>query len=262
MLTFTAIRHAWPEKEGFRLKREHGLSQYVFVHFSNEVDILLDNRTVTIPKHSCVLYRPGTPQYIYSRQTLIHDWFHFTGDPSPILREARMAADTLLVPSRGDYITGIIREMENEFFMKKRGYEALLDAKFAELVLKLSRDAEGEHTEMIDDTTAERLRRLRGQVFLSLDHPWTVKEMAERTRLSPSRFHSVYRSVYGNSPMDDLIHARIESAKNALLYGSRSVSSIADSLGYNNVTHFIRQFRSITGISPLRYRKENGVEEG
>ena len=261
MLTFTAIRHLWPEKAGFHLRRDHGSGEYVFVHFIGEVDIFLDGETVTVPPHSCILYRPTTPQYIFSRNNLIHDWFHFMGNPSPILEDADLHPDTLLLPSHADFITEIVREMENEFFMQKRGYAPLLTAKFSELMLKLSRASKGDRPESVDGSTAERLRKLRGEIFLSLQHPWTVEEMAKQMRLSQSRFHSIYRSMYGNSPMDDLIHARIDSAKNALLYGNQPVSAIAENLGYNNATHFIRQFHRITGTSPLKYRKENSGKE-
>jgi len=148
--------------------------------------------------------------------------------------------------------------MENEFLMKKKGYESLLTVKFTELMLKLSRPAAGNFTETVDSTTAERLRMLRGEVFLTLGHPWTVKEMAARVGLSQSRFYTVYRSMYGSSPMDDLIRGRIDSAKNALMFGTQPVSAIAESLGYNNVSHFIRQFHALTGTSPLRYRNGMG----
>lgn len=79
--------------------------------------------------------------------------------------------------------------------------------------------------------------------------------MAARIPLSESRFYTVYKSFYGTSPMEDLIRARIDSAKNALLFTDRTISSIAESLGYNNLTHFIRQFRSFTGMSPSGYRR-------
>lgn len=259
MLNFYAIRHAWPEKAGFRLRRDRGTWEYVFVHFTNEVEIILDGAYATVPAHSCVLYRPGTPQYIYSKQTLVHDWFHFSGNPSAPMNDAGVAPDTLLTPVRADFITDIVREMENEFLAKKKGYECLLNVKFAELMLKLGRAAEGDFPEVVDQTTSERLRKLRAKVFLSLGHPWTIEEMASDMGLSQSRFYNVYRSMYGSSPMDDLIHARIDSAKNALLFGTQPVSAIAEALGYNNVTHFIRQFRTITGTTPLRYR--NGMEK-
>jgi len=255
MLYFAAIRHLWPEKAGFRLHREQGIGEYVFVHFLNEVEILVDGSFVTAPPHSCILYAPNTPQYLFSRETLIHNWFHFSGNPTPILQSAGLCPNSLIIPVRDDFITDIIQEMENEFFLKKKGFKSLLTAKFTELMLKLSRAADGDYSQTVDESTAERLRKLRSEVFLSLNHSWTVEQMAARVGLSQSRFHSVYRSMYGKSPMEDLIRGRIDSAKNALMFTTQPVSFIAESLGYNNVSHFIRQFRTVTGTSPLRYRK-------
>ena len=112
-----------------------------------------------------------------------------------------------------------------------------------------------ELTATVDDSVAERLRRLRSEMLLSLDHPWTVAEMASHIPLSESRFYNVYRAFYGTTPLNDLICARIDAAKNALLFTNQTISTIAESLGYSNVPHFIRQFHHLTGTSPARYRK-------
>ncbi len=258
MLTVTAIRHAWPEKAGFHLNRPNGVTEYVFVHFTNGAEILLSGEYTVIPPHTCILYRPGTPQYIYSDHPLIHDWFHFTGSPASLLASAGLSPDTILHPVRPNFITDIIREMETEFFARKKGHAELIGLKIAELMLKLSRTDEESSADTVDISMSEKLRTLRGEIFLSLGYPWTVEKMAASVGLSQSRFHTVYRALYGNSPMDDLIRARIDSAKNALLFDSRPVYVIAEKLGYNNVTHFIRQFRKFTGVSPIQYRK-NGV---
>ncbi len=257
MVNILAIRHAWPEKAGFRLSRPAGTREYVFIHFTNGAEILLDGSYVTVPPHGCILYRPGTPQYIRSPHPLIHDWFHFTEEGS-IPDMYGFCPNTLVYPSKPNFVTDIIREMESEFFARNKGYEALLSVKVAELFLKLSRAEGGLGVETVDGDMSEKLRVLRGEIFLSLNKPWTVARMAAFVGLSQSRFHTVYRTLYGNSPMDDLIRARIDSAKNALLFDNRSVSSIAESLGYNNVTHFIRQFRGLTGMSPVRYRRGGG----
>lgn len=260
MLKITAIRHAWPEHAGFCIDRKNGRPDYSFIHFTNGATIRLNDQFITVPHHTCILYRPGTPQYIHSRQPLIHDWLHFIGDPMPLLDGMGLPLDTMLHPLRSDFITDIMQEMESEFFAQKTQRDELLSLKISELFVKLSRAVSGESAAAVDTSTSERLRKLRGEIFLSLGHPWSVGEMASSVGLSESRFYSVYRSVYGSSPMDDLIRARIDAAKNALLFSSQPVSAIAESLGYNNLTHFIRQFRSFTGTSPSRYRKERTDE--
>ena len=53
--------------------------------------------------------------------------------------------------------------------------------------------------------------------------------------------------------MNDLIQARIDAAKSALTGQDISISEVAERLGYANATHFSRQFRQRTGISPRGY---------
>ncbi|MBQ4354568.1 MAG: helix-turn-helix transcriptional regulator [Clostridia bacterium] len=258
MLKITAIRHAWPEKAGFTLDRKNGHPDYTFVHFSNGAQIRFGSELVNVPHHGCILYEPGVPQYIHSPHPLIHDWFHFQGDPAPLLSTTGLPFSTLFYPQRSDFITDIVREMESEFFAQRSGRDELLELKIRELFIRLARAVSGESSAAVDISTSERLRKLRGEIFRSLGYSWTVREMASRVGLSESRFYSVYRSVYGNSPMDDLIRARIDAAKNALSFTDHSVSSIAESLGYSNLTHFIRQFKNFTGISPARFRNYAG----
>ena len=255
MLTVTAIRHAWPEGAGFTIDRKHGYPDYTFLHFFGGIEIRLKDETIPAPPHTCILYRPGTPQFFLSRQALIHDWIHFSGNIEPLLARLNLPADTLIHPQRTDFITELVREMENEFFSQKCGRNELLTLKTKELFLKLVRACDGEYDVPVNTTTEEHLRKLRAEIFLSLSHPWTIAEMASRMNLSPSRFFSVYRSLYGNSPTDDLICARIDAAKNVLAFTDKPVIHIAESLGYNNLTHFIRQFKTRTGKSPTEYRK-------
>ena len=73
--------------------------------------------------------------------------------------------------------------------------------------------------------------------------------------LSRSRFSVVYNNLFGTSPKADLINARISKASYLLTLGTMSIADIAEQCGYQNVYHFIRQFRTITGVTPGKYRK-------
>ena len=257
MFTLTGIRHAWPEHAGFRLNRQNGHSDYTFVHFSNKVELQLHGETIITSDHACIIYRPGTPQHIVSHRPLVHDWFHFCGIPEPLLEQLKLPLDTLFYPQNYQFITTLVQEMEREFFAHYIGGQELISARIVELFVLLSRASRNDASPTTDDSTLERLRSLRSKVFASLDYPWTVAEMASHIPLSESRFYNVYRSFYGTSPLDDLIRARIDSAKNALAFTSQSISSIAASLGYSNATHFSRQFHQFTGMSPRQYRQND-----
>ena len=253
MYTVTDVRHSWPEPAGFCLYRPNGRPDYAFVHFRNEVDLILDEKQTTVPPHACILYAPYAPQHFISYQPLVHDWFHFVGEPFPCI-----PAGTILFPTHSDFIPELVNEIENEFFTQRPGRNELLHAKVTELLIRVSRElhpaSERRHV-YVDPAVRKKLSQLRQEVFHLLDQPWTVQQMADHIGLSPSRFHEIYRCVYDRSPIDDLIHARIDSAKHMLLFTSNSVSVIAEALGYLNETHFIRQFKQLTGDTPAHFRR-------
>ena len=55
--------------------------------------------------------------------------------------------------------------------------------------------------------------------------------------------------------MTDVISSRIERAKSLLMLTDLTARQIAVACGYENETHFSRQFRQITGKTPGEYRK-------
>ncbi len=257
MANIELIRHSWPEKAGFIIDRPNGHHQYTFLHFFNSVELLFDGKITRIPPHTCIIYAPSVPQYFISEQQLMHDWIHFTGDDAAdIIAQCGLEPNKPYHPSVYSFITEIIQECETEFFTGKSNRNTLLAHKLDELFIKLSRACTGEMASLVDITTTEIIRRIRGQIFSNLNLQWTIKDMARNAGLSESRFHILYKQIYGTSPIEDLINARIESAMSALVSENASVNEIADSLGYSNYTHFIRQFKARTGISPAAYRKK------
>lgn len=254
MLNVTDIRHAWPESAGFFINRTNGHPEYTFLHFFNSVTLEYNGVTVKTQPHAVILFSPGTPQLFMSNEPLLHDWMHFTLS-APF--DFGFPTDTLCYPSHSEFITDAVRELEAEFFDSRPRSREYMEIKARELFLKLSREIDSNGEMGINLETKEKLRYLRGHMFSHLRESWTVERMAEELGLSQSRFFTVYKSFYGISPVSDLIRARMNSAKNMLLYSERRIEEIAVLLGYHNVTHFIRQFKKENGVSPSAYRKIN-----
>ena len=57
--------------------------------------------------------------------------------------------------------------------------------------------------------------------------------------------------------MQDLIEARINAARQLLTATDLPVHEIAAACGYQNATHFMRQFKEITGLTPSAYRNRH-----
>lgn len=73
--------------------------------------------------------------------------------------------------------------------------------------------------------------------------------------ISESYFQVLYRRLFGVSFQKDLISMRIDYAKTLLETSDLSVSAVSEMCGYQTEVHFFRQFKSLTGTTPLRYRK-------
>lgn len=100
------------------------------------------------------------------------------------------------------------------------------------------------------------LLTLRRQIVNAPHLPWNVSEMADRIHVSPGHLHLLYKQKFGISCMDDVIDSRIRKAKDLLIFSDHSIAEISYQCGYQNVEHFCRQFRKITGQTPGRFRRE------
>lgn len=256
MIELTMLRHAYPEPS-ICINRKNGHKDYTLLHFLKSVQILYDGNMITTEPHAVIIFRPGTRQYFTSKLPIVHDWIHFRGDVEGMIKTEIMELDKLYYPSRTEFITELTKELETEFYSERQGRERMIELKFEELLLKLERAVSGDTEPKFDIETTEKFRYLRGKMFASLQEKWSVERMADEVGFSKSRFNSIYKSIYGITPTADLIEARLNSAKNMLLFGTKKIEEIADRLGYGNTTHFIRQFKKETGVSPGEYRKKN-----
>jgi AraC-like DNA-binding protein len=56
--------------------------------------------------------------------------------------------------------------------------------------------------------------------------------------------------------MTEVINAKLEQAKLLLTSTELPISAVAAETGYNEVYHFIRQFKKSTGMTPGAFRKK------
>jgi AraC-like DNA-binding protein len=99
------------------------------------------------------------------------------------------------------------------------------------------------------------LLRIRTAIQNNPGDNWTVSKMADYLRISPGYLQNIYKKNFGISCMDDVINSRIRLAKEYLLHSNQSIAEIAAQCGYQNVEHFCRQFKQITGNTPRKFQK-------
>lgn len=253
------IRHDWPEKAGFLISRPNGHSQFTFLHFTTPVSIRINEQTVQAAPGACIFYAPKIPQWFYSEEMLIHNWMHVSADLRELLDTYGIKENVLYYPSNPVFISEIFRKIELEFFSDNPHKELLINCLMQEFLIRFSRSVSSETTTPpVSRNDRIKFRKIRQQVLSQPDKKWTVAQIAALANLSSSRFHAQYKAVFGSSPMQDLIAARVSYGKSLLLSDeTMTLPEVAEKLGYNDQFHFIRQFKSVTGLTPGEFRKNN-----
>ena len=247
------IRHLWPEPAGFSVSRPNGADEWIFIHFLTPVTLCCGERQWEVAAGGVVMLDPATPNRFWSQGPLLHDWMHVKGDLGAVWKGAGLPPDEPLYPRCDSLITQSMQEMEAEFFAEETDSRSLCEALLTRMVIRIARGVT-QTAPVMGAQVEKRLHALRRDMFTDPARRWTVEEMAEQTFLSVSHFHTLYRRLFGISPMRDLVACRVERAKHLL--ETHSVAETAALLGYAGPYHFIHQFKQLTGISPGKYHKK------
>ena len=82
----------------------------------------------------------------------------------------------------------------------------------------------------------------------------TVREAAARTRLSPFQFIRRFRAIFGDTPHQLRIAARIERARRLLALTDRPLTDVCFDVGFASLGSFSALFARRVGMSPTAYR--------
>ena len=90
-----------------------------------------------------------------------------------------------------------------------------------------------------------------------LDQAITVPRLAKNAELSASYFTHVFKENTGLPPVEYLKRLRMQKARD-LLTGSRlRIKEVMAAAGYNNKTHFGRDFRRYFDTTPSEFQKRS-----
>ncbi|MBN1670476.1 MAG: helix-turn-helix transcriptional regulator [Kiritimatiellae bacterium] len=99
------------------------------------------------------------------------------------------------------------------------------------------------------------VRQAQAYIEPRLARPLSVAEVAHSVLLSPNYLTTAFRMETGLSLGNYIKRRRIDGAKDLLAGTARSVKDIAYALGFSDPYTFSRTFRTVTGLSPSRYRE-------
>lgn len=134
--------------------------------------------------------------------------------------------------------------------------EGLLELKFKELLFNIFLDPENKSV----------LAYANSLMHISYPPIWqvmeknfmfnlTVEQFARMSNRSVSVFKKDFFQHYQTTPGRWLTQKRLELAKSFLESDKKSVSEVAFSSGFENLSHFSRVFKEKYGVSPVKYKR-------
>lgn len=82
-----------------------------------------------------------------------------------------------------------------------------------------------------------------------------LAELAKLAAYEQTYFSSLFKQVFGISPIKYIQNKRIEKAQSLLRTSNLKLSAIADELGFIDAFHFSKTFKKLTGENPSEFRK-------
>lgn len=86
----------------------------------------------------------------------------------------------------------------------------------------------------------------------------TLEDTARHVGFSPTYFSKIFKEEMGTTFNNYLGNLRVERSKMLLLAGELSVGEVCTAVGFEDQSYFIKVFRRYTGVTPGKFRKQQG----
>lgn len=259
MLQLVSCGSRFTHKEGISIERPQGAGNYAFVFFRSRAEVTVNGRIEQAGANSCILFSPNSAHaYRDLEKPFANDWMHCKEQGmEEWLERLDFPVDQLIIAADPVLVPRCVLDVQHAEREKGPYRDEIIDLElrglFAKLANGLVRDALPART----NRYAESLAQLRSELYGSPDARLSVERLAERLSLSKSYFQHLYKELFGCSVVTDMIQGRVEYAKYLLGSTPLSVGEIGRQCGYENETHFMRQFKQVTSVTPGTYRKTN-----
>jgi AraC-like DNA-binding protein len=157
-------------------------------------------------------------------------------------------------------IIGALNRLLYEKTKDDEGTEFLEKIIIIELFVYISRALKDEWESSIPGKTNKIKELINASISFihkNFERDISLSDISRYVYLSTSYFSRAFKETVGQSPINYLLHTRIERSKELLKTNDSKISDIALSVGFSNQQRFNELFKKYTKSTPLEYRKQN-----
>ena len=258
---FSCLRQQWTDVSQFSCINTPKADELLLYLCGYEATYFFpDGTTKRAPDHSAI-YSPSGSEYLvkFKKITLLNEDAYTIGIRFSLLSKGeriKISDDITIFENASE---------EHEFFTKELfvskkgdGVQAEKKAALLELLAELGKNTASVLPPASPNNAMGNFETIRASYdFLNAHYESekSLEEIAAMSFVSPVWFRKLFKEKTGVSPIEYRTELRLKQARNYLQYGNMSVREIAESVGYSDISLFIKHFKRLFGMSPLALRK-------
>ena len=242
------------------LDRPEGTQGYLIIYLSSGKGYLKSSgnenaHRIPVMPGTAMLFLPGEAQYFESMEEHCCYWVHFFGyGVEQILNNCGLSRSRLFRLDKDSFIEHIIIRIYHELDTTPPFHNDVCNGLVIDLLTSIARKKNA------PSSILNEVNRLNPAIEHMYTHYFdniSMEEYAARCNMSQSHFCREFKDYTGYSPINFLKKIRLCKAMDLLIATKRSISSIAETVGYSDALYFSRIFKKFTGKSPTDYRQSS-----
>lgn len=258
MFTLSAGGYNTKHPMSFLMSRPNGLSTYLLLLVKVRAAFQIGENKVTVAPGSIILIAPNVPYQYYSLSgCYVDDWLHLSVPETEYFEKMGIPLHTPISLTNPGKFTLYIQQIVQEHHFTEEPFrvtnvDLLLRVLFNNLSLACRNPGCQQYTPY-----NTRLQDLRLAMQTEPYEKYNPEDIAASLGISSSYFQHLYKKYFGTAFQTDLIHLRLEYAKDLICNTNLTIDRITEMCGYSSEVHFYRQFKKYTGMTPAKYRNHS-----
>ena len=146
-----------------------------------------------------------------------------------------------------------ISTAKNVWKEKKLGYMLKAKAELYNIIYLMQQQY---HSAYIPKVKIDMIKPATDYIHIHYtDELISIENLSKLCEITPEYFRKIFKNYYGVSPLAYINNLKITKAKELIESGLYTISEVASQSGYNDISHFSREFKKTTGFSPTEYSR-------
>ena len=219
---------------------------------------MIESEVYHIKANSFVLFPPRTMHHSYGEKDVPFKRIVLYFTPDMITSESarNLLSQKVRIFSSKNQRTSpvyyVLKSIDQELRSEESFHEEYAAATLNQLAFTILRL----HFPSVQSTPKTRPAQAVSYIHQHYGEEISVQDLASMLYVSPYYLCHEFKKATGKTIIQYLNITRILHAQRLLLETEKNITQISKEVGFSNITHFNRIFKSITGVSPREKRKE------